>query len=250
MVKPLSPGKGAYNGVLSATLAARGFTGPRKILEGREGFLTAMADKIDLTPLTEGLGEHFKVSEMAFKPHAACRYAHGPIDAMQTLVTEHSFTADDVEAVEVRVCELAVRQSGRIEVPNFHAAMGSTPYGMAVTITQSANGLVEYRDAFVNPANQELARKVAMVEDPKHGVMGRAADVKVTLADGRVLEESVDGPRGEPDSPLSEGELRTKFLSLAAMALGDERAEELAGELGTLESTNVATIVALTVPAS
>ena len=80
MAKPFSPGKAAFNGVMAAIMASRGFTGPRKALECREGFLNAFTDNVRIDDLNHGLGQHFSIMEVGFKPHAACRYAHGPID--------------------------------------------------------------------------------------------------------------------------------------------------------------------------
>ena len=37
--------------------------------------------RTNAVPLLENLGTHFRLLESGFKPHAACRYAHGPIDA-------------------------------------------------------------------------------------------------------------------------------------------------------------------------
>ncbi len=47
MAKPFSPGKSAFNGTIAAIMASRGFTGPRKALECREGFLNAFTDRVD-----------------------------------------------------------------------------------------------------------------------------------------------------------------------------------------------------------
>src|ERR1700694_2143754 len=57
MVKRLHLGRGAEGGVLAASLAADGFTGPSTVLEGRAGFLKAFCIESDLAELTRGLGE-------------------------------------------------------------------------------------------------------------------------------------------------------------------------------------------------
>ena len=85
MAKPFSPGKGAMNGMMAALMARSGFTGPRKALESREGFLNAFTSAVRGADLVDGLGSHYAIMEVGFKPHAACRYAHGPLDLAQAM---------------------------------------------------------------------------------------------------------------------------------------------------------------------
>lgn len=227
MAKPLSPGKGAFNGTFAAMLAARGFTGPRTALEGREGFFNAYADSVDLDIVTGGLGEEYRILEVAYKPHAACRYAHGPIDAAHLLRAEHGLRLEDVADVAVWTSELAVRQSGRTDVPNLNSAMGSTPFGVAVALSIGSNGLSDYQRAFGERTTHDLCSRIRMTADPKFGVMGRQAVVEVATRDGRTLRKHVDMPKGEPEWPLTDEELHAKFVSLASLALPPERVERL-----------------------
>lgn len=244
MAKPFSPGKGAFNGALAALLASRGFSGPRMILESREGFLNAFAGEYDVAQISTGLGEDFKVLEVAFKPHAACRYAHGPIDAAQALCSELGDRISDISGVTVQMSELAIRQSGRTVVPNLNAAMGSTPFGVAVALHRGSNGLADYREGFENREIHELAGRVVLEPYAEAGVMGRSARVAVQLTSGELVERRVGGPRGEPADPLSESELREKFVGLAALGLTDDRAVQVADTIAGLEAVRVPDLVA------
>ena len=145
MAKPFSPGKAAFNGTMAGLLAARGFTGPRTILESKEGFLRAYADEVKADELTRGLGREFKLPEVGFKPHAACRYAHGPIDAAQILRRRYALDAARIEKIVVQCSELSIRQAGRVEVPNLNSAMGSMPFGVALALLRGGNGLADYK---------------------------------------------------------------------------------------------------------
>ncbi|HEX6446144.1 MAG TPA: MmgE/PrpD family protein [Streptosporangiales bacterium] len=246
MAKPLSPGKAAFNGTLAAMLASKGFTGPRRGLESREGFFSAYTDGVDLDQIHSGLGTSFKVMEVGFKPHAACRYAHGPIDAAQAIRAEHGLRPDQVAGVRVRMGELAVRQSGRTEVPNLNSAMGSTPFGVALALLHGLNGLGDYTKGFADQDVHRVARDVELVPEPSYGLMGRQAVVEVILPDGTTLTHAVDGPRGEPDNPLSETELENKFLGLASMRVGDAAAREISDMVMRLEEVgDVSDLVAL-----
>ena len=84
--KRIHPGLAAQNGIQAALLAAEGFTGPLRILEGRDGFLHGYSRKPVPERLTDGLGESFEILHTAVKPHACCRYMQGPIDAVLAIM--------------------------------------------------------------------------------------------------------------------------------------------------------------------
>jgi 2-methylcitrate dehydratase PrpD len=235
MAKPLSPGKAAFNGTLAAMLVAKGFTGPKMGLESREGFFNAYGDGTDLNEIYSGLGSDYKIMEIGFKPHAACRYAHGPIDAAQAIRADNDLANDDIEKVTVRLCELAIRQSGRTVTPNINAAMGSTPFGVALALLGRLNGLNDYEEGFKDRRVHDLAAQVELIAEPSFGLMGRQAIVEVKLRDGKTLTHSVAGPKGEPEDPMSPIELENKFLDLATMAVGRERALEISDLVMNME---------------
>lgn len=236
MAKPLSPGKAAFNGTLAAMLASREFTGPRYALESQEGFFNAYADELNTHHVFDGLDSDYKIMEIGFKPHAACRYAHGPIDAAQAIKVGHGAQAGEINKIRVRMCELAIRQSGHTEVPNLNSAMGSTPFGVALALTRGQNNLADYKEGFEDSRNHQLVRNVELVPEPEFGLMGRQAIVEVTLTDGRTVAERVEGPKGEPEHPMSAEELEQKFLGLAGLALGEQKARHLNEVLGDLEN--------------
>src|SRR3546814_17486013 len=104
MAKPLGPGRAAFNGILSGTLASRNFTGPQTALECREGFFNAVTDTLSSTHLS-GLGSHWAILEVGFKQHSACRYANGPID-----VEQHFYRAEGVSFAELDVVDVGMNQ--------------------------------------------------------------------------------------------------------------------------------------------
>jgi hypothetical protein len=53
------------------------------------------------------------------------------------------------------------------------------------------------------------------------------AEVRITLADGRVLSRRTNVVRGDAANPIASGEVVAKFHSLAGGRLGDARAREI-----------------------
>lgn len=223
IAKPFSPGKSAMNGALAAIMASRGFSGPKKVLEGKEGFLNAFTDSVRIADLLEGLGARYAIMDVGFKPHAACRYAHGPIDLAQHMYWKEGVRLPDVEKVTVHMSELAIRQASKPKSTNLNAAMGSTQFGVALALDRGGNGLRDYWSGYENRAVHSAAsERVELVAEPEFGLGGRQAIVEIRCRDGRVLRHRSEEPRGEPTNPISVEDLDRKFAGLAAMALSDE----------------------------
>ena len=245
MAKPFSPGKSAFNGTMAAVMASKGFAGPRKALECKEGFFNAYCEDVDVSALLDGLGERFIIMEVGFKPHAACRYAHGPIDIAQRFYND-GVRLEDVEKIDVRMCELSIRQASKPKAPNLNAAMGSTEFGVALALSKGRNGLREYWDGFnEKDIHEAAANRTTLIEEPAYGVTGRQAAVKITLNDGRVLSYDQAEPKGEPSNPLTNQELTDKFNGLVNMVHTSEGIDaELAQRLMSLENeTSIAKLV-------
>lgn len=235
MAKPFSPGKAAFNGVMAAIMARRGFTGPRKALECREGFLNAFTDRVRTEDLTDGLGRHFSIMEVGFKPHAACRYAHGPIDLAQAAYRGEAVRLADTEKVVVGMSELAIRQASKPVCPNLNAAMGSTQFGVALALAAGGNGLKEYWDGYKNADVHAGARKVELRAEPAYGLSGRQAKIDIVLKDGRSVSHSSVEPKGEPSNPLSAEDLEAKFLAMTTMVVDRADARRISDLVMSLE---------------
>lgn len=227
LAKPFSPGKSAFNGVMAGVMASRGFSGPRKVLESREGFLNAYAADVDVATLVEGLGSHYSILEVGFKPHAACRYAHGPIDLAQDLYVLDGVRLDDVKAIKAQMSQLAIRQASKPSCANLNVAMGSTEFSLALALAGGGNGLRDYWQGFKDRRIHDAISRVELVVQPAFGVGGRQAVVEVTLKDGRTLSRNSELPKGEPENPLTASELDAKYLSTAGLVLDDTQAREL-----------------------
>jgi 2-methylcitrate dehydratase PrpD len=225
--KPFSPGKAAFNGVMAAIMAQRGFTGPKTALECREGFLNAFTDRVKTEELTEGLGSHFSIMEVGFKPHAACRYAHGPIDLAQTAYRRDAVRLADAASVVVGMSELAIRQASKPVCPNLNAAMGSTQFGVALALAAGGNGLKEYWDGYRSAEVHAGAKLVELRAEPAYGLSGRQAAIDIRLKDGRAVHLSSLEPKGEPSNPLGADELEAKFLAMTTMVVDRAQARRI-----------------------
>ena len=227
MSKPLLCGKAAYNGVFSGLLAATGLTGPKTILEGKEGFFNAFCDEIDESALIADFGNSYTIMEVGLKPHAACRYSHTPIDLAQKMYHEDGIRLNDVKDGTIWMSEIAVRQTSIPESKSLDASMGSTEFGVATALELGSNGLKDCRTAFDLPQIHEGAKRFQMIEAASLSPSARDAVLEVRTKDGRTIRYEQPLPKGEPSIPMTNDELEQKFLSLACLAIDEGGAKSL-----------------------
>jgi 2-methylcitrate dehydratase PrpD len=242
MAKPFSPGKAAFNGVLAGIMASRGFTGPKKALESKEGFFNAFTESVRVEDL-EGIGKHFAIMEVGFKPHAACRYAHGPIDLALRAYHEDGVRLGNVDAVTVQMSELAIRQASKPAPSNLNAAMGSTQFSVALALALGGNGLKEYWDGYKMPEVHDGAKRVQLQPEPAFGLGGRQAVVEIRLRDGQVVRHRSEEPKGEPANPLTPQELERKFLAMTTMVVDEGHARRLGDMVMGIEGLDRASAI-------
>src|SRR5579862_1283507 len=79
MVKRLHLGRASEAGVLAASLAQGGFTGPRTVIEGRYGFLNVFCSEYDASQLTRGLGSDWVTLSTVLKRYPVHATAHAAV---------------------------------------------------------------------------------------------------------------------------------------------------------------------------
>ena len=234
--KRIHPGLAARNGIEAALLAADGFTGPRRIFEGRDGFLHAYSRNPVAERLTAGLGDSYEILHTAVKPHACCRYMQGPIDAVLALVREHAIQPEQVRTIEVAVLEagwaiIAEPRDQKYNPESVVEAQFSMPFGAAVAVICGAAGLDQFTlEQVRTPRVRDMMEKVVLVKDPRlEATFPREwpARVAIQLQDGQKYDKFVRYPKGDPENPLTWDELAAKFRSLAGAVLSPERCEEV-----------------------
>ena len=102
MVKRLHLGRAAESGVLAASLAGDGFTGPASVLEGEFGFLRVFCGSaFDPAALTRGLGDSYATRSIMLKRFPCHITAHTSVQAILDLRAEHGYAAHDVAAIHI-----------------------------------------------------------------------------------------------------------------------------------------------------
>jgi 2-methylcitrate dehydratase PrpD len=219
MVKRLHLGRASEAGVLAASLAAAGFTGPRTVIEGEFGFLRVFCTEFDEAELTRGLGRDYVTLSTVLKRYPVHATAHAAVRAVRDLQAEHRFSGGDVEAITVTGSRRMVERHAIAEPADLMLAQYSIPFCVALALHREARDPESYGEsALADPQIRALTRRVRIVPEKGggHGAMG--STVMVVLADGRHLERHVDS------GLLEAGELADKFTRLTRAALGERSA--------------------------
>lgn len=229
--KRLHPGWAAQSGLTAANFASHGIVAPQASYEGRFGLYRcylgdAEHSSMDLSLATNGLGPDNAVTtwelvNIAVKPFPACHFVHAAADAAIALYRE-GVNVDDIRSIEVlvpagvmpSVCEPTAAK--RRPVSEYDAKF-SMPYAVASGLMRGSLGLKDLLPtAFTDPRALTLMERIRCVEDcdstfPQH----YTGEVRVTLVDGRVLQHRERINRGHAERPLSNDEVRDKFLDNA-----------------------------------
>ncbi|MDQ0396527.1 MmgE/PrpD family protein [Labrys monachus] len=218
--KQLHTAKAAADGLTAAFLAAEGFTGARRILEGAQGMAAGMSRDADPKKIVDRLGSRWTVLETSFKFHASCRHTHPAADALLGLVEAHDLSPEAIAHVVAHVHQGAIDVLGPVTDPKtVHQAKFSMPATLGLIAVHRRAGMAEFDAYLSDPAARAFLDRVEMALDPEvDAAYPRRWIGKVSLrtGDGTVLEGRVDEPKGDPGNTLTRAETDAKARRLAA----------------------------------
>jgi 2-methylcitrate dehydratase PrpD len=242
MVKGLPAGISAHNGIISALLAKGGFSGPECIFEGDKGFVQALVGKDGsrgLEKVTSELDKQYKISEAYYKLHASCRHTHPAIDAILELLRRHDKI--DVNRIHrIRVITYPVAAAFVCDPKDEISAKFSIPYCIAIAILDQKVCLDAFSsERLRSPEVKKLLNKIEVLADSNIDYPAkRTTKVEIIFSDGSAIGTELDYPRGEPESPISEEEIKQKFTSLAKKRVGGGKCKEILGLTTRLEEVD------------
>jgi 2-methylcitrate dehydratase PrpD len=235
--KQLHTAKAAFDGLLSALLAEKGFSGAKQILEGAKGMGAGMSQDAEPVRLTDRLGERWATIETSFKFHASCRHTHPAADAFLSLAQQHHLSADDIASVTTHVHQGAIDVLGQVDEPkSVHQAKFSMGTVLGLLAVYGKAGVYEFNEYFRESSVQAFRQRVTMVLDPEIDAIYPqrwVGKVTVKTVDGREFHARVDDPKGDPGNTLSRDEIEQKAIMLAEVS-GAATVEEMRGALDGL----------------
>ncbi|TAJ33657.1 MAG: MmgE/PrpD family protein [Reyranella sp.] len=244
--KSVSVGNAARNGLFSALLAEKGFSGPAEPLAGAQGFLAVMGEPPDWAALLDGLGKSWQVANNSLKPYPSGFVIHPLLDL--ALDWRRAHPGLEVERVDVRGNPLLLQRANRAEIATGREAQVSLQHCVAAALILGKAGLDQLTDASVaDPRIKALRTKFACKADPAISTI--AAEMDIWTTDGRKHALSTKAARGSVANPLKDTEIEAKLRDEAARWEPGHDVGKLIDAVWSLEkSDDVSTLVALTRP--
>ena len=237
MTKPLHAGKAAQNGLMAATLAARGFTARENTLDIKQGFGDTMAEgELDIERAMERIGELFHTPDVLFKYHPACYGVHAPTEAALRLRLQEGFDPALVEKIEISVPQNCIGMCDIAEPTSGLEAKFSLAHNVALGLLDKADGSLELYmdDSYEVPGAADLRKKAVVEGKPEFNSF--YSEVTVHQRDGRVLRQEFDIGKPMRDLGEQEAKLAKKFRALAKPLVGDGEAEAIVAAIAGLEN--------------
>ncbi len=231
-IKPLHVGQAAYNGVLAAVLAEKGLSANHDAFEHRYGFFTVFNGEGTFSPecALADWGAPMEVLDpgIAIKQHPCCGSAHSAVDAALEIRRRYGpFAATEIARIETSTHRMRLAHTNRPEPRTGLDAKFSVQFLTAKALMAGVLRLSDFEDATFLDADVAalLGRTTATAHEKPNAYLG---EVRVTLADGRVLEASASTEFGRgPNNPMSDEELEAKFVDCASGHMAAEPAATL-----------------------
>ncbi len=210
MGKHLHAGKSAHSGVLSALLSKEGFTGASSIIEGKEGFISAMANGCIKDKKLE-IG-NFHILDIYFKKYPICRHLHSTIDAAVNILNKNSIKKEDIQKILVKTYKIAANHDNYDPKTN-EAIRQSLPVSLAIAVK---NGKLSLDNLKTDAEIAKISSKIVTECDENlDGLYPYKRSSKVIIqTEDQSYSECVDLPKGEPENQFTKSELIDKFIEL------------------------------------
>ncbi len=215
-------------GIMNA-VRARALAGPKGILDGDRFSSRVSANRFDLAELTRGLGQEFRIMEMSFKPACFCAVVFCQITAIWDALKGEKINPKDIEEIKITgIPKLEFKQWENMVQAEF-----SSPCAVAMAVSGDEPGPDWYSTGrYKAPEIMEIASKVTFAEDPRarplaleKGQWICSADIRTK--DGKLRHGFCEKEKGSPGNPLTEDELRHKFITNSKGILGDKKSQKL-----------------------
>lgn len=247
-VKSISTARAAMSGLFAAVITREGARGPATVLEGEDGFMRAMTDKVNTEMLTRGLGQTFEILNTYTKFYAACRHVHVSIDAARAICKREKLSPDKIRRIDIETYPVAIKLCSTIHPETPSAARFSLPFCVALALMKGDAGADKFCDENVkDDVIQDLAGRVKYSLGSKWEKLypsKRGTTVTITDTHGRKFTTEMDLAIGEPETPAGPDDLSEKFHNNAGLFLSKTRVAKLEKTIMDLENSSLEQLTA------
>jgi 2-methylcitrate dehydratase len=230
-------------GVRADLLASKGYTGPVELFEGKEGLFEVL-DKVkwEKDILTKGLGNDFLINQCGYKAFPTEALTHQPITAALEVMQENHIHPQEINEILV---ETTTRGADILSDPSKYkpttkeTADHSLPYCIAVAVAKGNVLPFDFKEEVLqDKLVWSLLDKIKVVANPEIDSLFpkiKRAIVSIKTSKGRFRKQE-DFAKGQPERPLSEKELISKFKANSGKKLSSSRMENIIKATKELEN--------------
>jgi len=241
------------SGVLAALLAESGYTGPKHVIEGKEGLVHCLGPEWKLNCLTEGLGESWRITQCGMKAFPTEALTHTPISAVLTLVKDNDLRPDDIAKVYIRTTARSadiLSDPSKYDPHTKETADHSLPYVISAAIADQQVTPAQFTPGkIMDPVIRAQLNKIVVTADPEIEKAFPALQrviARIQTVDGREFSKQLDYPKGDPRNPLTDEEVEEKFEALAEPVMSRDARRRAMDAIWNLEKqSSVAEVMKL-----
>ena len=238
----------ARNGVVAAEIAELGFDNLYGAFDGQNGLWHKVSDQADFEWLVKDLGTKWYINETYLKHWPANMWVQTPLEALDALMKEHPFTADDVVEIysEPKMEMICGDYFASTKSPL--DAQFSIPYCLSAYILDPEHRMGAH---WFSP---EMRNSAAIAELSKRYTYGGGPVIpfdnfdifktgsfpeitlRITLKDGTVLTKTMRYPKGHPRNNFTNAEEYDHFRMVCSPYMPAERIEKIVAAVDGLDA--------------
>lgn len=242
--KRLNPGWAGKIGIMASKLAAAGYIGSDNIIEGRFGFLQAYCESFDSEILQTEIINDYLIDKVGFKPYSSCRFTHTPIDALFEIIKNNNVDINQIKKINVYTHKTAIEATmkpleRKYRPQNTVDAQFSIPFCLGLALKyKSVLPDMFTENMLGDPDVLSIADKVEGFEDKSYtqSFPKEFACRVVVKTSEAVYEHEMKNPKGDPENPLKDSDLITKFKNLTEEKLSKEEQEKIIDLIWSIEN--------------
>lgn len=232
----LESGTAARAGILSAFLAADGYTAEPRVFEGRDDTRPGLLRTINKAPvqldelLTSWTGS-YRVMDVAIKQFPMCMLIQPVVEAGRDLKSHYRLALEDIDSIVIR-CNPSLMVACSVQHPKNQAqALFSAQHVLALALIEDSKVTLDgFTTESVNSPVAEALRD-KMVFDPQVDwpveLMAAPLGIAITMRSGEVIETTLRGVHGMPPQYLERAEVVDKYHTAVAGILPAAARDEI-----------------------
>lgn len=212
-------GWGALSGFSAAMLAKEGFTGAPAITMFEGAVEEIWAD----------IGKRWYIHQQYIKAYPVCRWAQPAVEAVLSLKREHEFDIEQIKHIDVYTFHEAKRLFTP-EPKNSDQAQYSMPFSIACALRDDTVNTKAITEDIKDTLLLKLSNSVRPFEQKKYCDLfpaERWAHVTIEMENGDKFTSEPAIARGNPENPLSDEEVKTKYFELSTIVMTEQDSELL-----------------------